>query len=256
MEIRPDLWPNESGKYVLVVYAMTNRGRKDFLATLKNINVPDGYSSNISRCIDLDNDKLNGMLKSHDCHVLKEQLLPLAKRTSLLDEVSAVLIELCSFFRQLCARPEGSIAEGYLLEEILTFCSRYLDDIETRWNRHGRADDEHNDKQPQSRMSELFPLIGKPVGGSSYFTLTQREKLQAHRHVLTNCPVVDYYIQQFRTVVKRQMRGRHSSEIGNNLDSLSGPDKDVLISLAQGPLDQARRFTAYNVNGFKFRTLA
>ncbi|WJX51928.1 hypothetical protein P8452_38084 [Trifolium repens] len=60
---------------------------------------------------------------------------------------------------------------------------------------------------------------------------------------------VDYYIQQFRTVVKRQMRGRHSSEvdkkvhrefvhwfsnrIGNNLDSLSGPDKDVLISLAQ-----------------------
>jgi hypothetical protein len=45
-------------------------------------------------------------------------------------------------------------------------------------------------------------------------------------------------------------------QIGNNLDSLSGPDKDVLISLAQGPLDQARRFTAYNVNGFKFRTLA
>ncbi|KAK2368692.1 hypothetical protein QL285_081869 [Trifolium repens] len=330
MEIRPDLWPNESGKYALAVYAMTNRGRKDFLATLKNINVPDGYSSNISRCIDLDNGKLNGMLKSHDCHVLMEQLLPLAMRTSLPDEVSAVLIELCSFFRQLCgkvlkvedldmlqnkivltlchmemlfppsfftvmvhlvvhlveeaklggpvhyrwmypierylghlksyvrnkARPEGSIAEGYLLEEILTFCSRYLDDIETRWNRRGRVDDEPNDEQPQSRMSELFPLIGKPVGGSSYFTLTRREKLQAHRHVLTNCPVVDYYIQQFRTVVKRQMRGRHSSEIGNNLDSLSGPDKDVLISLAQGPLDQARRFTAYNVNGFKFRTLA
>jgi hypothetical protein len=45
-------------------------------------------------------------------------------------------------------------------------------------------------------------------------------------------------------------------QIGNNLDSLSGSDKDVLISLAQGPLDQARRFTAYNVNGFKFRTLA
>jgi hypothetical protein len=93
------------------------------------------------------------------------------------------------------ARPEGSIAEGYLLEEILTFCSRYLDDIETRWNRRGRADDEPNDEQPQSQMSELFPLIGKPVGGSSYFTLTRREKLQAHRHVLTNCPVVDYYIQ-------------------------------------------------------------
>ncbi|KAK2397248.1 hypothetical protein QL285_058843 [Trifolium repens] len=154
------------------------------------------------------------------------------------------------------ARPEGSIAEGYLLEEILTFCSRYLDDIETRCNRRGRADDVPNDIQPQSQVAELFPLIGKPVGGSSYFTLTQREKLQAHRHVLTNCTVVDYYLQQYRTIVKRQMRGRNASEIGNNLDSLIGPNKDVLISLAQGPLNQARRFNAYNVNGFKFRTLA
>ncbi|KAK2363440.1 hypothetical protein QL285_088428 [Trifolium repens] len=330
MIIRPELWPNESGKYPLAVYAMTNRGRKAFLATLKNITVPDGYASNISRCIDLDNGKLNGMLKSHDCHILMEQLLPLAMRTSLPDEVSAVLIELCSFFRQLCgkvlkvedldklqnqivltlchmemlfppsfftvmvhlvvhlveeaklggpvhyrwmypierylghlksyvrnkARPEGSIAEGYLLEEILTFCSRYLDDIETRCNRRGRADDVPNDIQPQSQVAELFPLIGKPVGGSSYFTLTQREKLQAHRHVLTNCTVVDYYLQQYRTIVKRQMRGRNASEIGNNLDSLIGPNKDVLISLAQGPLNQARRFNAYNVNGFKFRTLA
>jgi hypothetical protein len=33
-------------------------------------------------------------------------------------------------------------------------------------------------------------------------------------------------------------------------------DKDVLISLAQGPFDKVRRFTAYNVNGFKFRTLS
>jgi hypothetical protein len=45
-------------------------------------------------------------------------------------------------------------------------------------------------------------------------------------------------------------------QIGNNLGSLIGPNKDVLISLAQGPLNQARRFNAYNVNGFKFRTLA
>jgi hypothetical protein len=70
-----------------------------------------------------------------------------------------------------------------------------LDDIETRCNRRGRADDVPNDIQPQSQVAELFPLIGKPVGGSSYFTLTQREKLQAHRHVLTNCTVVDYYLQ-------------------------------------------------------------
>ena len=32
------------------------------------------------------------------------------------------------------AQPEGSIAEGYLVEECLTFCSRYLAGIETRFN--------------------------------------------------------------------------------------------------------------------------
>ncbi|GJW62212.1 reverse transcriptase domain-containing protein [Tanacetum coccineum] len=41
------------------------------------------------------------------------------------------------------AKPEGSIAEGYVAEEALTFCSRYLkDDVETRFNRLGRNDDD------------------------------------------------------------------------------------------------------------------
>jgi hypothetical protein len=81
------------------------------------------------------------------------------------------------------------------MEEILTFCSRYLDNIETRWNRPSRVDDEPNDIQSQSRVAELFPNVGKPIGGSSIYTLTPLEKLQAHRHVLTNCPAVDFYLQ-------------------------------------------------------------
>ena len=32
------------------------------------------------------------------------------------------------------AQAEGSIAEGYMAEEALTFCSRYLDGIETVFN--------------------------------------------------------------------------------------------------------------------------
>jgi hypothetical protein len=104
MGIRHDLWPNENGRISPALFTLTGKGKREFLTTLKNITVPDGYSSNISRCIDLENLKLNGMLKSHDCHILMEQLLPLAIRTTLPNEVSAVLIELCSFFRQLCGK--------------------------------------------------------------------------------------------------------------------------------------------------------
>ncbi|XP_026390034.1 uncharacterized protein LOC113285343 [Papaver somniferum] len=42
------------------------------------------------------------------------------------------------------AHPEGSIAEGYLADECVTFLSRYLKDVESRINRPVRyVDDTH-----------------------------------------------------------------------------------------------------------------
>jgi hypothetical protein len=40
------------------------------------------------------------------------------------------------------ARPEGSIAGGYLVDECLTFCSMYLRGIETRWSHKERNVDD------------------------------------------------------------------------------------------------------------------
>jgi hypothetical protein len=34
--------------------------------------------------------------------------------------------------------PEGSIVEAYVADECLTFCSKYLDDVDTRFNREPR----------------------------------------------------------------------------------------------------------------------
>jgi hypothetical protein len=91
------------------------------------------------------------------------------------------------------AQPEGSIAEGYLAEEVLTFCSRYLVGIETVFNRSRRVDDQPNDMS--SSGSTMFLSIGKPVGSFNYFTLSTKEMLQAHRHVLTNCREVDPFLR-------------------------------------------------------------
>jgi len=90
------------------------------------------------------------------------------------------------------AQPESSIAEGYLAEESLTFCSRYLDGIETIFNRIRRVDDEPDTMA--SSVSGLFPPVGKPVGGFTYFSLSTKENLQAHRHVLTNCAQVNPFL--------------------------------------------------------------
>nr|XP_029144822.1 uncharacterized protein LOC112708962 [Arachis hypogaea] len=102
MGIRKDLWPDENGRYHPSLFKMSNSMKDVFLRTIKNIRVPDGLSSNISRCVDLKQRKLSG-LKSHDCHVLMQQLLPIAIRNVLPDKVTAVLIELSSFFQQLCS---------------------------------------------------------------------------------------------------------------------------------------------------------
>jgi hypothetical protein len=36
------------------------------------------------------------------------------------------------------SRPEGSIAKAYVADECLTFCSKYLDDVDTIFNREPR----------------------------------------------------------------------------------------------------------------------
>ncbi|XP_016185884.1 uncharacterized protein LOC107627561 [Arachis ipaensis] len=254
MGIRLELWPREGGKYPSAVFTMSNVQKDIFLKTLQHVIFPDGYSSNIMRCVDLRQRKLYS-LKSHDCHILMEHLLPILVKNALPANVGIVIADLLSFFRALCgkavnplqldelqnhvvhilcrmemiflpsfftimvhlivhlievkidspihyrAQAEGSIAEGYLSEDILTFCSRYLDDIETRMNRPVRVDD-----QPSGVILDayetMFPKIGKAV------------------------PM-------------------ESTEYSNEIKCL-----------ACGPRLQARRYGVYNVNGYKFRTMA
>ena len=51
------------------------------------------------------------------------------------------LKELKDYIRN-AAKPEGSISEGYVVNEVLTFCSRYFNDLETRFKRLVMNDDD------------------------------------------------------------------------------------------------------------------
>ena len=63
--------------------------------------MPNGYASNLRRCVNLNQRKLFGM-KSHDCHVLMEMLLPIALR-ALPHQVWNPIAELSKFFKDLCS---------------------------------------------------------------------------------------------------------------------------------------------------------
>ena len=49
-------------------YNMTTSEKDGFLQVLKDVRVPDGYTSNISHCVHLKQCKIFG-LKSHDDHI-------------------------------------------------------------------------------------------------------------------------------------------------------------------------------------------
>lgn len=219
--------------------------------------VPDGFSSNISYCVNTKEAKISG-LKSHDCHVILEHLLPLAIRGLLTPLVREALIELSTFFRLLCAKvltvddlnqlesqipitlcklekifppyffdvmmhlpihlanetriggpvhfrwmypieqymyklksyvrnrahPEAAIAEGYLADECMTLCSRYMHSVETRFN---RLDRNNENGQGLGDTLPIFSHPGRALGAATVRDLEKRELDQAHMYILKNC---------------------------------------------------------------------
>ena len=67
-------------------YALTKEEKEIFFEALSIIKVPSGFSSNIKGIINVAEKKFQN-LKSHDCHVLMTQLLPIALRGILPENV-------------------------------------------------------------------------------------------------------------------------------------------------------------------------
>lgn len=99
-----------------------------FFSTLKGIKVPDEYSSNISRRVDLKGNKIFG-LKSHDYHILLHQFLPLAVKHAMHvsksgfdflshgDDISCIFFHFTSpSDRQPCSRNKNGWAGAFSLD--------------------------------------------------------------------------------------------------------------------------------------------
>jgi hypothetical protein len=106
MKVKRDLHLQPCGQsYVMshACYTLTKKERVEFCNWVRNVKFPDGYASNISRCVKEKEGKITGM-KSHDCHVFLQRLLPVAIRGYLSKDVRVAITELSLFFRDLCSR--------------------------------------------------------------------------------------------------------------------------------------------------------
>ncbi|OMO86779.1 hypothetical protein CCACVL1_09462 [Corchorus capsularis] len=341
MGIRPELHatPTGDGRYVFrpACYTLSKDEKRVFCQFLNDLKVPDGYSSNISRCVSLAECKISGM-KCHDCHVLLHRYLPLAIRGLLNKVACEALLELCTYLRELCAkvlhfddlerleksipvtlcklekifppsifdimvhltihlaseakvagpvqfrwmyfverylrrlksyvrnkaRPEGSIAEAYIVQECMHFCSRYLHGTETRLNRAGRNDG-RNGVRSHSRL-QVFSQVGESLIGNKYEELSLTEWAKARMYVLQNCDeiteFVDMHKEKLREKDPRNVEGRHRDEfyewfkthVNQLHDEGSQMVNDELWNLAKGPDIRVHRHMSFLINGWRFNT--
>ncbi|XP_039822138.1 uncharacterized protein LOC120684337, partial [Panicum virgatum] len=92
-------------------YTLSKEEKESMFDCLSSIKVPSGYSSNIKEILNLAEKKFTN-LKSHDCHVLMTELLPVVLRGILPDNVRLTIVKLCSFLNAVSQKiidPENLI---------------------------------------------------------------------------------------------------------------------------------------------------
>ena len=89
------------------------------------------------------------------------------------------------------AHPKGSIAEAYIINESLTFCSLYLNGVETKFN---RRDGHHDDKNSESISFAIFSNKIQPIGVANFCMLSVSQRNHLHWCVLSNCDELHPYL--------------------------------------------------------------
>ncbi|XP_060966714.1 uncharacterized protein LOC133035059 [Cannabis sativa] len=339
LQIRRELWLYEdrNGKWKKppASYTLSVQERIEFADFMKSVRFPDGFAANLDKNVNVDTGKISG-LKSHDCHVLLQRLLPAGIRKFLKKEIRDTIIELCVYFKQLCsrtlhvsdlekmqtniltilckletifppaffdimvhvvmhlpqeailggpvqyrwmypiersmsvykqyvrnrARPEGSIAESFVVNEALTFCSMYFREVETRFNRPDRNNDIVQNMP--TRQFSVFKHVGRPLGMRTVDTLPMQSKRKAEWYILNNCTEVEPYINEHKKLLQARGVGNietvqetefpewFKTQINELRSSNQGAVSDELYAIANPANTAIYFYPGCIVNGIKF----
>ena len=119
MEERDNLHPEkiDDGRQYLrpASYTLSNEEKEIILECLSRIKVPSRFSSNIKGIIIVPKKKFLS-LKSHDCHVLMTQLLPVALKGILHLYVRLATVKLSAFLNAFFSEGNQSTGTSYSAE--------------------------------------------------------------------------------------------------------------------------------------------
>ncbi|XP_071694472.1 uncharacterized protein [Rutidosis leptorrhynchoides] len=330
MNIRPELQPKDidgrSTKFLPpTCYTMSKVEKTKFCQCLHGIKVPSGYSANIRKLVSMKDLKLLGM-KSHDCHVLMTQMIPIAIRGILPNHIRHTITKLCLFFNMihskvidpgvldeyqrdiiltLCElemyfppsffdvmvhlvshivgeikvcgpvflrymypferymgilkgyvrnlnRPEGSIVEGYASEEVIEFCTNYMDGFKSV----GIPQSRH-----EGRLSGQVTL-GHKTGYSNV-----SDYQEAHFNVLQHTTSIDPFIQEHMSFLRQQYPKKSAKWLANQHKKTFSewlkdkvrrtlPNIDKTVEALGFAPKHVFQYQGYDINGYTFYTKA
>ncbi|XP_042939375.1 uncharacterized protein LOC122274399 [Carya illinoinensis] len=198
------------------LYTLHGDEKKKFCEWLVDVKFPDGFASNISHCVSVRDCRISG-LKSHDCHVFMQRLLPIAVGGFFRNDIALAVIELCSFFKGLCARTldvnqisqfETDIATILCKLEMIFPPSFFdimvhlavhlpreaiLGDVETKFTRVDRNIDGESEDIDGIK---IFNQKLRPIGTASNRQLSDKLLTEATWYVLNNCAEIGPYLEE------------------------------------------------------------
>ena len=105
--IRQHLWltpsPRNPAKIVkpAALYVLTNAEFETFVRCIESLKTPTGYSLDLGKHLQKKN---FGALKLHDCHVLMQQIMPLALRELMQPSPRMAIIRMSKVFCRICTK--------------------------------------------------------------------------------------------------------------------------------------------------------
>ncbi|XP_058765057.1 uncharacterized protein LOC131638514 [Vicia villosa] len=253
-------------------YCLSSDEAKKVCKWIKELKTPDGYASNLARCVDVNKGKVHGM-KSHDCHVFMQCLLPFAF-SSLPDLVWKPLTELSQFFKGLCSntlRKDELIKLGDNIPIIICKLERifppgFFDSMEhlpihLPYEALLGGPVQYRWMYPFERMMGDFKwsVKNKARVEGSICTLSatsqRNEALGLNDDVTPTLSLSNPLGRpsgkpQIYWLTDAEWRSAHATNEGNGVT-----DKKI-ISLAWGPESNAMSWHKYFINGYKFHTQA
>nr|GEX94402.1 hypothetical protein [Tanacetum cinerariifolium] len=104
-------------------YSFAPENNTKFFQFIKRVKLPNGFGSNFKHKV-TDNDTNIMGLKSHDCHIMMQRLLPYGLHQYFPNEVEKLIIKLCSFFKKICS---ATLMEDDMLKAQSKIRQRHID---------------------------------------------------------------------------------------------------------------------------------